>query len=240
MSTAIVIPTYNERENITPLIGAISAIFPEAHLVIVDDSSPDGTGNEVQKLQERFPTLTLMSRTKKEGLGKAYTHAFKELLARNTFDSIIMMDADFSHPPSALPHMLHALRDADLVIGSRYVPGGKTVGWELWRRLLSSGGNLYARLVIGIPVADLTAGFNAMRTSILKKLDLDAIGSSGYAFQIELKAALIRAGAHVHEMPITFTNRINGESKIAGHIISEGLIAPWKIRFSEKLSEVRA
>ncbi|HUY62280.1 MAG TPA: polyprenol monophosphomannose synthase [Candidatus Paceibacterota bacterium] len=232
MRTVIVIPTYNERENIRALIGAVAAELPDADICVVDDNSPDGTGEEVRELMGRFLRLRLISREKKEGLGRAYTHAFRELLSADSgFEAIIMMDADFSHHPSYLPAMLAALDGADIAIGSRYIAGGRTIGWEPWRQLLSWGGNLYTRLITGLPMHDMTAGFNAIRTDALRKVDLDGIGASGYAFQIELKHALVKSGARAVEIPIVFTNRINGESKIAGHIIKEGMLTPWRIRF---------
>lgn len=232
MRTCVVIPTYNERDNIAAIIGAIYGVMQgDVTVCVVDDSSPDGTGEAVEALKSLFPSLMLITRAQKEGLGRAYLDAFKRLLAEKRFDVIATMDADFSHHPSALPTMLAATKTAAMVIGSRYVRGGKTVGWELWRRALSAGGNVYARLVTGSPMRDLTAGFVAYRTEALAKLDLASIDSSGYAFQIELKLALLASGASWTEVPIVFTNRINGESKLAGHVISEGIIAPWNIRF---------
>ena len=228
MRSTIIIPTYNEFENIQVIIPRIFDIVPDTSVLVVDDNSPDGTKEAVNDLKRKYPNLSLLSRSRKEGLGKAYTDAFKEVL-KDVPDIIIMMDADLSHDPKYLLEMMRQARLFDLVIGSRYVQGGATVGWELWRKALSFFGNLYARLVTNLPAYDLTAGFNCINVAYLQKVNLESIDSSGYAFQIELKYLLRKAGAKLVEIPITFVNRTGGESKISNHIISEGIMAPWKI-----------
>lgn len=229
MKNVVIIPTYNEKQNVNSLIEAIFKILPDIFILVVDDNSPDGTGNIVKDLQKKFPNLNLLVRNKKEGLGKAYPNAFEEVLKDSDAESVIMMDADFSHNPSYLPLILEASRGVDVVVGSRYTKGGGTEGWELWRRLLSRWGNFYAKTITRLPVADCTGGFNLIKTHILKRTDFSDIDASGYAFQIELKYLLWKSGARFAELPIIFKNRIEGESKISRHIILEGIIAPWKM-----------
>lgn len=232
MKTVVIIPTYNEKENIERMIHAVFKALPLAHILVVDDNSPDGTRDIVESLMSQYPTLSLLKRDQKQGLGKAYIHAFSHALDVLDPEVVVMMDADLSHPPHVLPMMLDRISEVDVVIGSRYIKEGDTVGWEMWRKALSKYGNLYARFVTGIPTRDLTAGFYMIRTSLLKKVDLNSISSSGYAFQIELKHLFHKAGGTFLEYPIIFKNRVGGESKISNHIIKEGVIAPWKIRFS--------
>lgn len=225
----IVIPTYNERGNIARLVEYVFAVVPEVGILVVDDSSPDGTAEVVRGLQTQFPAVSLLVRARKEGLGRAYLHAFHNIIAAGEVKKIIMMDADFSHDVRYLPEMIAESKNNDVVIGSRYIPGGRLEGWEWWRRLLSSWGNRYSRTITRIPLTDCTGGFNLIDVSLLRQLDLDRIGSSGYAFQIELKYRLWKSSARFKEIPIIFRNRINGESKISSHIIKEGIIAPWKM-----------
>lgn len=225
----VIIPTYNEKENIEKVIRGIMRAFSDISILVVDDNSPDGTADAVTELQKIFPSLSLFVREKKEGLGKAYTEAFRKVLASSVMKKIVTMDADLSHDPACLPELLRASMTHDVVIGSRYVKGGSIVGWELWRQLLSACGNAYARTVTGIPVRDCTSGFSVIDVDVLKKIPLEHIDASGYAFLIELKYMLYRAGASFAEVPIVFHNRIGGESKISGHIIREGILAPWKM-----------
>ncbi len=229
MKNVIVIPTYNERENIVKLVPEIFRLIPDIFIMVVDDNSPDGTAEAVREMEKTYPNLSLLLREKKEGLGKAYVHAFNELLKDKEVGRIIMMDADLSHDPQYLPNMLKESEKHTLVIGSRYIKGGKTAGWELWRRILSAGGNLYCQLVTGMPIKDFTGGFNVINAELLRKVDLTNIDVSGYAFILEIKYLLWRAGAIIKEIPIIFKNRTGGESKISGHIISEGVFAPWKM-----------
>ncbi len=230
MRVVIVIPTYNEKENIELLVPKIFSIIPDVDVIVADDNSPDGTGELVSNLKYKFPRLSLLSRDKKDGLGKAYINAFKNILDKNEFEKVVMMDADFSHDPKYLPEMLEQSKKFDVVIGSRYVSGGETQGWELWRRLLSSFGNSYCRIVTRLPVKDCTGGFNVISTNVLRKIDFDNMDMSGYAFIMEIKYLLYKAGAKFFEVPIIFVNRARGETKISSHIISEGIIAPWKMK----------
>lgn len=230
MKTTIIIPTYNERENIETIILKIKMILPEVDILVVDDNSPDLTHQVVVGLQTRVSGLSLLLREKKAGLGQAYLAGFKKVLADGQSEAVIMMDADLSHDPSYLPQFFAAVQDHDVVVGSRYIAGGGTTGWELWRRLLSKYGNYYARFIIGMPVHDCTGGFNLIKTDLLRRLDLAAFDSAGYAFQIELKYLLKKAGGSFQEVPIIFRNRVNGQSKISHRIIQEGIVAPWRIR----------
>ena len=230
LETCIVLPTYNERENIELLVRQIAALTPDARIFVVDDNSPDRTADVVRALSAEIPNLSLHVRPGKLGLGMAYIDAFQRLIDA---DVVVMMDADFSHDPAYLPALIGKAASHDLVVGSRYTKGGGIDGWERWRLWLSKGGNVYARAITGMPVTDMTGGFNAIRTSQLKKLDLERMTCSGYAFQIELKYRLWRQGATIGEVPIVFRKRRGGESKISNHIVSEGAITPWKLRFSK-------
>ena len=230
MKNVIIIPTYNERENVSRVVGDIFNILPEVYILIVDDSSPDKTYEKVAELQKKYDHLSLLQRKKKEGLGRAYIDAFKHVLKDEEVENVIMMDADYSHDPKYLPQLLDAAKEFDVVMGSRYTVGGRTEGWILWRRLLSKFGNIYARVITKMPIFDCTGGFNLIKTDILKKIDLSQIDVSGYAFLIELKYLLWRAGAQFKEIPIILKNRTHGESKLCGHIVHEGIVAPWKIR----------
>jgi dolichol-phosphate mannosyltransferase len=230
---SIILPTYNERENIEKLVPLIFSYVPDARIIVVDDNSPDGTSEVIEILQKNYPKLILIKRDRKDGLGKAYIHAFREALKDVDVGTVVMMDADFSHHPKYLPEMLSRVKDGSVVIGSRYVKGGKTTGWELWRRTLSVGGNWYCRIITGMPIRDCTGGFNAISASALRRIDLNALDLSGYAFIMDLKYALYSSGAIFTEIPIVFANRTKGDSKISNHIIREGIIAPWKIRLKK-------
>lgn len=225
----VIIPTYNERENIGALIKEIFSAVPEIHILVVDDSSPDGTADAVKELMAEHQNLSLLKRPVKNGLGGAYVEAFKKLLVDEKVQNIIMMDADFSHSPKYLPEMLEEIKNHDLVIGSRYVKGGGITHWELWRRVLSRGGNFYVRMLLGKKIRDWSAGFNCINASVLKKVDLDKIEFSGYAFISGLKFFLLKAGASIKEIPIIFEERRGGESKMSGNIVREGFLAPWKL-----------
>lgn len=230
MHVTIIIPTYNERENIAKIVPIIHAQLPHAAILVVDDNSPDKTFEVVREMQKSITNLSLLLRQKKEGLGKAYINAFRNLLQEGKTDAVIMMDADFSHDPKYLPIVIEEAEQSDVVIGSRYVKGGKINDWNMRRKLLSRFGNLYARTIIGISIHDYTSGFVLIKTEMLRRIDLDTIAASGYAFLMELKSLLWIAGARVKEMPITLYDRTLGESKISGNIIREGLRTPWKIR----------
>ncbi|MFA6304883.1 MAG: polyprenol monophosphomannose synthase [Patescibacteria group bacterium] len=233
MAIAVVVPTYNEKENISRLLSEILVTVPGVDVFVVDDNSPDQTAGLVKDMMGKFANLHLLNREKKEGLGRAYIYAFNEILKDSKFTTIIMMDADFSHNPGYLPKLIELGQKYDLAIGSRYIKGGKTIGWEMWRKALSYGGNLYCRLILSTPIHDVTSGFLAIKADCLKKIDLSALNLSGYAFTIGLKYALIRQGFSFKELPIVFQNRTGGESKISNHIIREGIIAPWKMIFKK-------
>ncbi len=231
MKVVVIIPTYNESQNIERLVAEIFKVLPSVFVMVTDDNSPDGTAKKVQDLQFKYHNLSLFLREKKEGLGKAYIDSFRKVLSDKTVDRIIMMDADFSHNPVFLPRMVELSQQNDVVIGSRYVSGGIMEGWELWRRMLSRFGNEYCKFITGMPVYDCTGGFNVINTNVLRKIDFYKFDLSGYAFIMQLKFLLWRAGASFKETPILFKNRIGGESKISSHIISEGVLAPWKMIF---------
>lgn len=232
-NTQIILPTYNEVNNIASIIGYIHSIVPDIRILVVDDNSPDKTAAVVQTLVNRNPLISLIVREKKDGLGRAYLHAFDHVLRDPSIRRVIMMDADFSHDPMYIPIMIRESKSADFVIGSRYCQGGATEGWETWRKWLSRSGNTYCRLVTGLPVSDATAGFNLICTDILKRTDLAKLNSSGYAFQVELKYAVWKKGARFAETPIVFKNRREGESKLSNHIIAEAILAPWMMRFKK-------
>lgn len=226
----VIIPTYNEKNNIKSIILAIFKIIPGVNILVVDDNSPDKTSEVVKSLQSEYSNLSLLERPFKEGLGKAYLEAFRLVLRDNSIQHIIMMDADFSHNPAYLPELIEQAKSFDMVIGSRYISGGQTIGWEAWRKFLSKFGNIYSKYILGVPIFDCTGGFNLIKVDVLRRIDLSVIDMSGYAFQIELKYLLWRAGANIKEIPIVFKNRLSGESKISNHIIREGILAPWKIK----------
>lgn len=228
--TCILLPTYNERDNIEPLIRAIFSTVPGVHIMVIDDDSPDGTADVVRRLCGVFGNLRLLARPGKEGLGKAYLDGFRRVLSEPAFEALMTMDADFSHDPAYLPEILAQGATHDVVIGSRYTRGGGVEGWEFWRRMLSGWANFYCRTITGMPLRDCTAGYIFMRTDILRKLTLGGMRMSGYAFMMELKYMLWRAGASFAEVPISFRCRRSGESKISSHIIGEGVFAPWRLR----------
>lgn len=230
-SITIVIPTYNERSNLESIVAEILALLPNANVVVVDDNSPDGTGQLADELSRRFPAVSVIHRAAKEGIGPAYVTGFTRALESGS-DLIAAMDADGSHSPADLVRMIDAIEDADLVIGSRYAGGGQTVGWPLPRRLLSRLGGLYARTVLGAPIADLTAGFKLYRRSALAALPLDRIRSDGYGFQIETTWYIWRSGRRVREVPITFHDRVAGKSKLSRRIVIEAMLMVWRLRLA--------
>lgn len=234
MKDVVVIPTYNECELIESLVRRIFRLYPKLTVMVVDDSSPDGTSAVVRELQKEIPNLSLHVRPQKKGLGSAYIEAFRMLLGDPTVRTMTTMDADWSHNPVYVGDLLQESWQYDVVIGSRYVRGGGVPQWEAWRRGLSWGGNMYARLVTGVPIRDLTAGFVCFRREVLERMDLSKIHSAGYAYTIESKCFAYKAGARIKEIPIVFEERRKGVSKISKHIIREGIIAPWRIRFSKK------
>jgi dolichol-phosphate mannosyltransferase len=226
----IVVPTFNERDNVERAAARFLEPLPEAELLFVDDDSPDGTGELIDRIAAAEPRVHVLHRRGRRGLGGAYLAGFRWALARD-HDYLFEMDADFSHDPRHLPEMLRLAREgADLVVGSRYVPGGGTESWGLARRAISRFGGLYARTVLGVSVRDLTAGFVCYRRRTLERLDLAAIRSSGYAFQIEMKYRAIRAGLEVVETPIQFVDRRVGQSKMSWSIAAEAMIVCWRLR----------
>lgn len=229
MRHIILLPTYNESENIERIISQIFSYIPSIYVKVIDDNSPDGTSKLVRNLMSKHPNLSLLERSGKQGLGKAYTHGMQEVMKDSSFTHLFMMDADMSHDPKYLKEIIKQSEKFDLVVGSRYIKGGATVGWEMWRKVLSFFGNMYARTVTRMSVHDMTGGYNCINIQKLKKVDLDRVSSSGYAFIMELKYALHKAGAKITEVPIVFVNRYGGESKISNNIISEGIMAPWKM-----------
>ena len=227
----VVLPTYNERENLPHIAPAILAASPELDLLVVDDNSPDGTGALADELARDDPRVRVLHRERKEGLGRAYLAGFAQALAAS-YGRILEMDADFSHDPQRLPALLAASREVDVALGSRYVDGGGTVNWGLGRRLLSRGGSFYARTILGLGVRDLTGGFKCFRREVLESIDLPSVRSSGYAFQIELTYRAVKRGFKVREVPITFVDRRVGKSKMSRRIVAEALWMVWKIRFA--------
>jgi dolichol-phosphate mannosyltransferase len=226
----IIIPTYNERENIVLLINEIRSIVPAIHILVVDDNSPDGTSKCVKDLARTMTGIFVLDRAKKEGLGRAYISGFRWALERN-YEFIFEMDADFSHNPRYLPDFLKAIETADLVIGSRYINGVNVVNWPMSRLLLSYCGNMGVRMIAGLPIRDCTAGFKCFRSEVLRAINLDKIGSSGYSFQVEMHYHVWRKKFRIKEIPIIFTDRQRGQSKMSTKIIREALILLWKLRF---------
>ncbi len=224
---AICLPTYNERENLEPMVRALSGVLAEAGLdarvLVVDDNSPDGTGELADRLAAELPWLEVLHRERKEGLGPAYLAAFRRVLAGNA-DLVLEMDCDFSHDPADVPRLVAAAESADLVIGSRYVEGGGVRNWGRIRRAISRGGCLYAQAILGFGVGDSTAGFRCFRREVLETIALDRIESKGYAFQIETTFRAVRAGFRVAEVPIVFTDRELGRSKMTRSIVLEALV----------------
>jgi len=227
----IVLPTYDEHDNLPKIVPEILAAAPEVDVLVVDDDSPDGTGEIADELARASSRVKVLHRPHKDGLGPAYLAGFARALAEG-YGRILEMDADCSHEPSALPMLLAASREADLVLGSRYVQGGGTVHWGLGRRLLSRAGSLYAGLVLGVPVKDLTGGFKCFRREVLESIDLGTVASTGYAFQIELTYRALQRGFRVLEVPITFADRRVGKSKMSRAIVFEALWKVWAIRAS--------
>jgi dolichol-phosphate mannosyltransferase len=222
----VCLPTYNERENLERMVDMLEDILgDEGVVLVIDDNSPDGTGEIADRLARERSGVHVLHRPRKEGLGPAYLAGFRRALELGA-DLVFEMDCDFSHDPADVPRLAAAAEDADLVIGSRYVPGGGTRNWGLLRRLISRGGSLYAQLLLGVPVGDLTGGFKCYRRSVLETIDLDAIDSKGYAFQIETTYRTLQAGFRVVEVPIVFTDREVGGSKMSKTIVLE---AVWKV-----------
>src|SRR6266516_4538294 len=233
MKTLIIIPTYNELENLRPLLEKVFSFASDTDVLVVDDNSSDGTGKLADEIHEENPQVNVLHRAGKLGLGTAYIAGFKYAVAQN-YDAAFEMDADFSHDPRYLPDFLKAIENADLVIGSRYIPGGDTPNWTMLRRLISGGGNIFARFMLGIPVHDCTAGYRCYRRKVLESIDLDTIQSQGYAFQIELVYRVMQHGFKIVETPIVFKDRRVGKSKMSRKIVIEGFTYVFKARFSKR------
>jgi dolichol-phosphate mannosyltransferase len=234
----VVIPTYNERENIGPLLRDVCR-GADVDVLVVDDSSPDGTADTVEVLQASEHRVHLLRRPRRLGLASAYLAGFDHA-AREGYDLVLEMDADYSHPPRYLPVFLDRIRQADLVLGSRYVPGGGILNWSPLRRLISRSGNLYARAVLGSTLRDLTGGFKCFRVAALRRFDLSRITSDGYCFQIELSYLFARSGFRVVEIPIVFEERRAGQSKMSWRIVLEALTKVWALRFTSAAAVLRA
>ena len=229
MRTLIITPTYNEKKNIKVFIDKVFRYNADAHLLIVDDNSPDKTGAEVKELQKKFSNLFLKSRPEKKGLGTAYIDGFTWALKKR-YDFVVQMDADLSHDPKDIPRLLKNLNNYDLVIGSRYVDGVSVVNWPIRRLMLSYGANLYSRILTGMPINDGTGGFKAWKISLLKKIPLTEVKSQGYSFQIEMNFRSWVLGATIKEESIIFFDRTIGDSKMSKNIVYEAIFMVWKLR----------
>jgi len=229
MKILVISPTYNERKNIKRLVNMVLGDNPEFNFLIVDDNSPDGTSEKVKELQDDYKNLHLEIREKKSGLGTAYIYGFKWALERN-YNIIIQMDADLSHNPKDLPMMVSKLKKNDLVIGSRYIKGISVVNWPLRRLMLSYGANTYSRIITGMPIMDGTGGFKAWKSEVLSDIDLDSVKSQGYSFQIEMNFRAWIKGYKIKEIPIIFSDRTIGQSKMSKKIVYEAIFMVWRLR----------
>ena len=225
----IIFPTYNEKDNIEKIVHAVLPLDPRVHVLVVDDNSPDGTGQIVDRLAKQESKVHVLHREKKEGLGRAYIAGFKWAL-EHEFDFIFEMDADFSHGPEYIKDFLREIQNHDLVIGSRYINGVNVINWPMSRLLLSYFANVYTRLVTGIPLRDATGGFKCFRKDVLAALNLDSIGSNGYSFQIEVSMRVWKKGFRIKEIPIIFYDRTAGESKMSKKIVREAIWMVWLLR----------
>ncbi|MEU8629466.1 polyprenol monophosphomannose synthase [Streptomyces sp. NPDC048669] len=223
--TLVIIPTYNEAENIKPIVSRVRAAVPEVDILVADDNSPDGTGKLADELAAEDDRVHVLHRQGKEGLGAAYLAGFRWGMEHD-YGVLVEMDADGSHQPEELPRLLTALKGADLVLGSRWVPGGRVVNWPKSREMISRGGSTYSRLMLGLRTRDVTGGYRAFRTETLKGIGLDEVASQGYCFQVDLARRAIEAGYHVVEVPITFVDREIGDSKMSRDILVEAL---WRV-----------
>ncbi|MFA5801109.1 MAG: polyprenol monophosphomannose synthase [Thermoleophilia bacterium] len=230
----VILPTYNERENLERFVQLLQKVFEDNSLdgciIVADDNSPDGTGKIADELATHYDNLSVIHRASKQGIGPAYVAGFKEALKTDT-EFIFEMDCDFSHDPRNIPSFLEAAKNADLVLGSRYVPGGGVVNWGLLRRLISRWGGIYASRVLNVPIRDLTGGNKCFRRKVLETLNLDSVSSHGYGFQIEMTYKAIKKGFRVTEIPITFADRQLGQSKMSKRIVLEAAVMVWKLRF---------
>ena len=229
MKTLVISPTYNERKNIKLLVDMVLGNYPDFDLLIIDDSSPDGTSEKVKDLQSKYENLYLEIRANKSGLGTAYIYGFKWALDHN-YDRIVQMDADLSHNPKDLPMLVKNLNEYDLVIGSRYIKGISVVNWPLRRLMLSYGANTYSRIITGMPIMDGTGGFKAWKSEVLSDIDLDSVRSQGYSFQIEMNFRAWIKDYKIKEVPIIFSDRTIGQSKMSKKIVYEAIFMVWRLR----------
>ncbi|TCO28384.1 dolichol-phosphate mannosyltransferase [Kribbella steppae] len=234
----VIIPTYNEAENIEPIVRRLRDAVPEADILVADDNSPDGTGDLADKLAANDDHVHVLHRKGKEGLGAAYIAGFRWGIERE-YDVLVEHDADGSHQPEQLPRLLTALRDADLVLGSRYVKGGAVQNWPKSREILSRGGNIYTRLALGVPLKDATGGYRAFRRATLEGIGLDAVASAGYCFQVDLAWRAVKAGFRVVEVPITFVERERGQSKMSRAIVIEAMARVGKWGLGHRARQLR-
>lgn len=237
MKTLVIIPTYNESENIEKIVPEILEKDPSIDVLIVDDNSPDGTGELADKMVEKNSKIFVMHREKKAGLGTAYKTGFRYAL-ENGYDYIFEMDADFSHDPKYIPSFLEAIKEADLVLGSRYISGVNVINWPMSRLLLSYYANVYTRWVTGLPVKDATGGFKCFRRKVLESVDLDKVKSEGYSFQIEVSLRAWKRGFKIKEIPIVFEDRREGKSKMSKKIVREAVWMVWKLRLLSLLGRL--
>jgi dolichol-phosphate mannosyltransferase len=233
----VIIPTYNEAENLSQIVPAILTQDPRLELLVVDDNSPDGTGDIADGLAQTTSRVHVLHRQAKEGLGRAYLAGFRWGLAQG-YEAMFEMDADFSHDPAFIPRFLEAIEGADLVLGSRYATGVNVINWPISRLLLSLGANLYARVITGLPLTDLTGGFKCFRRTVLEAIDLDRVRSNGYAFQIEMSFRAWKKGFRLKEIPIIFHDRVEGQSKMSKRILREAIWMVWWLRLQSVLGRV--
>jgi dolichol-phosphate mannosyltransferase len=234
----VIIPTYNESENLPVILDRLFSAVPEVHALVVDDGSPDGTGEIADKRAAEDARVQVLHRHEKAGLGAAYVAAFRWALDAG-YDVFVEMDADGSHAPEQLPRLLAALSHSDVVLGSRWVPGGKVLNWPKSREMLSRGGNLYTRIALGIELHDATGGYRAYRRRVLQTIELSTVASQGYCFQVDLAWRAVQAGFRVTEVPITFAERERGESKMSGHIVREALLRVTEWGAAHRTAQVR-
>src|SRR5882724_6818618 len=232
--TLVVVPTYNERENLPPLAQRLLALSAPVDLLVVDDNSPDGTGKIADQLASEFPSIHVLHRTEKAGLGKAYIAGFKWALEHG-YDLTFELDGDFSHNPDDIPMFLEAAKGADLVLGSRYLNGIRIINWPLSRLMLSKSAAKYVQIVTGMPFTDPTGGYKCFRRRALEAINLDGVRSNGYSFQIEMTHKLWRQGMKIVEVPIIFTDRFQGHSKMSGHIVREAFLMVWRLWLQNKM-----
>ena len=237
MKSIVIIPTYNEIQNIQKLIPVLLESYPELDILIVDDNSPDGTAAQVEKMSQSNSRIKLIKRSGKMGLGTAYVAGFKYMLS-NGYDCAVQMDADYSHDPKEIKRFLEEINKYDLIIGSRYIFGVRVINWPIRRLLLSYSANLYTRIITGMPVKDGTGGFKCFRRKVLESINLDAIHSNGYSFQIEMNYKAWKKGFKLVEIPITFVDRVEGTSKMSKKIVREAVFMVWKLRFKSILGKL--